>query len=142
MNMKRKAWSNALIYSTLFATNFFSAAYADSPSIAQVYKLRPSYTACLDKANTDTGPSRECMTTELDYQNNRLNKAYKDLMSKLNAGNKSKLQDDERTWIKYRDSRCANVIYGIEQPELSGLECSVEETAKRASDIEAWLFQQ
>jgi uncharacterized protein YecT (DUF1311 family) len=141
MNMRNKIWRNTLTCCLLSANVLLGVVHADSSSTEDINKLRPAYTDCLNKAAAVTAPTRECMNTELAYQNRRLNKAYKDLMDKLDASNKSKLLDDERTWIKYRDSICADVIYGIEQPELAGLGCSVEETAERATDLEIWLFQ-
>jgi uncharacterized protein YecT (DUF1311 family) len=110
--------------------------------LMQLYGLRASYFECLNKAETALAPSMSCMRTELSYQEGRLNAAYKKLMAKLDVANQTKLRSDERIWIQYRDARCADRIYGIDQPRLSGLSCTVDEAGKRASDLEAWLFQQ
>lgn len=81
------------------------------------------------------------MNVELQYQGGRLNAAYKSLMGKLDATYQLKLKSYEKNWIEYRDSNCADEIFGVEQPQNSALECTVEETAKRASILEGWLFQ-
>jgi uncharacterized protein YecT (DUF1311 family) len=109
---------------------------------AAAYGLRPSLGQCLDQAQSATAPMRTCLADELDYQDKRLNKAYHALMAKLNPALQAKLKAEEKTWIQYRDNRCAPVVDGIERPELDGLSCKVDETGKQASDLEARLFVQ
>lgn len=102
--------------------------------------IRPSYQHCIDHAANETSAWVDCSNIELQYQNNRLNKAYQKLMSRLDGKYQMQLRDDERLWIKYRNTTCANTIYGIDQPGQAGQDCTLEKTARRASDIEALLF--
>lgn len=104
--------------------------------------LRPSYKNCLHKASQGAAYAVDCMNIELAYQDRRLNAAYGELMAKLGPNYQKQLGKDERTWIKYRNAICAERIYGVDQPKPSGLECTVEETGRRANTIKAWLFQQ
>ena len=114
----------------------------DQAVISRLYGLRPTYAQCLDKAAGDTAPMRACIAAEMDYQDKRLNKAYRALMAKLNPTLQAKLKAEENVWIQYRDNRCAAVVDGLERPELDGLSCKVDETGKQATDLEARLFLQ
>lgn len=114
----------------------------DQAVIARLYGLRPSFGQCIDRAESITASMRTCIADELDYQDKRLNKAYRALMAKLSPPLQAKLKAEEKTWIQYRDNRCATVVDGIERPELDALSCKVNETGRQASDLEARLFVQ
>ena len=110
--------------------------------LSHLYGLRPSYDRCLAKAAAATEATRACVEEELAYQDKRLNKAYRSLMTKLSPPLQAKLTAEEAVWIQYRDNRCASVVDGIDRSELESLGCRVEETGKQASDLEARLFVQ
>jgi uncharacterized protein YecT (DUF1311 family) len=112
------------------------------PALEHLYGLRHEYTLCLKNAQAAVSASRNCMNAELNYQNKRLNMAYKALIDKLNVNYQAKLKSEEKIWIEYRDTHCASNLDGIDGPELDGLECTVEKTADQASDLEARLFLQ
>jgi len=114
----------------------------DQAVIARLYGLRPSFGQCIDRSQSITASMRTCIADELDYQDKRLNKAYHALMAKLSPSHQAKLKAEEKTWIQYRDNRCATVVDGIERPELDALSCKVNETGRQASDLEARLFVQ
>ncbi|WP_172461890.1 lysozyme inhibitor LprI family protein [Dyella jiangningensis] len=123
-------------------SNASSGVHDEQAVISRLYGLRPSYGQCLDKASSATAPMRTCAMDELDYQDKRLNKAYRALMAKLGPALQAKLKAEETIWIQYRDNRCAAIVDGLERPELDALSCMVDETGKQASDLEARLFIQ
>ena len=47
-----------------------------------------------------------CNAAEIELQDARLNKAYKEVMSQLSESRKKELRDAQRAWIKYRDANC------------------------------------
>lgn len=100
--------------------------------------IRASYTQCMQKTLV-TSAWRDCTSAESTYQNTRLNVAYKALIAKIHANQQAKLRSDERTWIRYRDARCAANPYGMEQPQSANLGCTMQENAKRASYLESLL---
>lgn len=123
-------------------SNAASQVNVEQVVLSRLYGLRPSYGQCLDKASPATAPMRACAMDELDYQDKRLNKAYRALMAKLSPTLQARLKAEENIWIQYRDNRCATVVDGLARPELDALSCKVDETGKQASDLEARLFVQ
>ncbi len=49
----------------------------------------------------------DCLQKATDEWDSELNKVYKDLMAKLNEGQKAKLRASQRIWIQYRDTEYA-----------------------------------
>lgn len=99
--------------------------------------LRHSYDACLDASAGADATMQTCISTEYVYQDARLNTIYEALMSKLPQGEQAKLRTEERKWIAYRDSTCKLAPDGGQGQRLESNDCSVEQTAKRATALEA-----
>ena len=80
----------------------------------------------------------ECITTETQRQDARLNKAYKALMAELPSLRKKQLQEAQRAWIKFRDTNCA--FYddpdGGTLARVNANACMMTATAERASELE------
>ena len=101
--------------------------------------IRASLQPCIDSADANTWNVRDCYVAETKYHDSRLNTAYKLLMAKLDADSRITLRDDERKWIKHRDAQCATGADAGQQEILEGYECSMTETAKRATELELRL---
>ena len=118
----------------LIATSLFmlglQASYADS-------KISQQYTACMNKASS-TVSMVQCTSAETARQDARLNKAYNGLMSKLSKTRKQELQTAQRLWIKYRDANCKFYVdpNGGSIAQVKGANCVMNETAKRATELE------
>lgn len=115
------------------------SAQADSRDLATqqaAIKLRPSYQKCLDGTGGVTPDMKDCMSAEFGYQDKRLNAAYKRLMSSIAPSEKAALRSDEREWIKYKDTQCASGADAGQAEDLVAYDCSVNETAKRATLLE------
>lgn len=132
----------------LFRTMLIAAAFlAVAPVAAQAQddvKLSPAYERCMDKPeNSTTYGILKCGDAEIEFQDARLNKAYKADMADLadSPEVKAALLKAQRAWIAFRDADCATV------QELSGgtiapiyvQNCYLKHTARRAQELEDLL---
>jgi uncharacterized protein YecT (DUF1311 family) len=120
-----------------------SSAQADYASAMVEYQrihIRPTMMKCLDKANANNYLDQQCYQAESIFQNRRINEAYKILLTHMDSKAKLKLRDEEREWIKHRDSECALSDADTGQSNLLDRdECLISETAKRATELESRL---
>lgn len=103
--------------------------------------LRPSYYTCIKASNGVTSALNDCIGAEHDFQDKRLNTAYRLLGKTLPRGERNALRDEERAWIAQRDKSCAPDIDGGTANLLDANQCQLDETAARASALEARLSQ-
>ncbi len=116
------------------------ADYTSAMAEYQKIHIRPTMMECLNKADANTYLDRQCYQVESIFQNKRINEAYKILLAKLDAEDKLKLRNEERDWIKHRDSECALSEADAGQSGLLDREeCLISETAKRATELESRL---
>ena len=102
------------------------------------YELSDENKRCMDKSGGVTSEMRACNGEELQRQDKRLNKAYKEAMKALDTKHKTELKKVQRQWIKYRDAKC-NFLFGLTggtMDLLIGGSCYVDMTAKRADELE------
>ena len=100
--------------------------------------IRPSYQICLDKTGGVTPSMRDCIGAEYEYQDKRLNQAYKSLMDGLDSTGRSSLRAEERKWMAQRDRSCKPPTADDGQAqELMYRDCLLTKTAKRATALEA-----
>jgi uncharacterized protein YecT (DUF1311 family) len=110
---------------------------AEVSAWSRTIKLRPAFSTCLDRAAGATAETRACLGEEHAYQDARLNRVYHQLISGLNENARQALRVEERSWIAFRDEHCALPKDPGEQDELDHLECLVDQTADRATELEA-----
>jgi uncharacterized protein YecT (DUF1311 family) len=102
----------------------------------QVDTSRPSYKACMDKSEGITVSMRDCAGTELEYQDNRLNRAYRTLRTKLKQSSAMHLRDEQRAWIAERDQQCAVDKDGGTAALIVADDCLIQVTSERAIELE------
>jgi uncharacterized protein YecT (DUF1311 family) len=143
MNMKNKMRNSALISGVLLMSTLLSVAHADDQNSTddQNIGLRPSYQQCLDDSGGVTSKLLNCNGEEIKYQDRRLNDAYKTLTQSLAPKDLALLRAEERKWITYRDSYCAPDPNSGPATDVDSSGCKVEQTAKRASVLEARLHK-
>lgn len=109
-----------------------TAAHADEGSKA--------YTQCMDKASS-TSLMSTCIQSETQLQDQRLNRAYKQLIARLDAAKQKSLREVQRSWISYRDSNCAfwGRVSGGTISQLDGAMCRKDMTRDRAAELERML---
>lgn len=99
--------------------------------------LRPSFYKCTDTSGGVTQALLGCNAKELTYQNARLSRAYKELVSKANTEGQAKIRDEESKWVTYRDYYCAPDVDGGTSADVDSGSCAVEETARQAAALES-----
>lgn len=99
-----------------------------------------AYGQCMDKASSTVAMS-ECIKAETQVQDQRLNRVYKQLMGKLDAGQQKSLRDVQRTWLAYRDGNCQFHVQasGGTMAVLEGGTCLMDMTRDRAAELERVL---
>lgn len=95
------------------------------------------FSDCMDKSGGVTIDMLDCINDELERQDARLNKVYKEVMALLSPERQKALREAQRAWIKYRDTNC-NFYYDPEGGSLArikGNACFLEATASRANEL-------
>lgn len=113
-------------------------ACAPYAAIAQDAGLSKQHAACMDKSGGTTMGMIECITTETQRQDARLNKAYKAVMADLSPARKKQLLEAQRAWLKFRDANCS--FYddrdGGTLARVNANDCMMTATAERARELE------
>ena len=123
-----------------FGGAFVAPAHADDTSAASADKhLRPSFDTCMDASDGVTVKMNSCLAKEFDYQDKRLNTAYQALRKSMSDKNRLALRDEERAWIKARDTKCAPDKDGGTAALLVSSDCALTQTAQRATELEERL---
>ncbi|MGI4757657.1 MAG: lysozyme inhibitor LprI family protein [Janthinobacterium lividum] len=94
-------------------------------------QFSPEYLSCHARAK-NLVQEGVCDQSELGKQDDRLNKAYKQLMSQYasDPARQASLRTEERTWLKKRDYNCK-----INGTTIDG-GCLMTQTAQRADTLE------
>ncbi|MGE7992612.1 lysozyme inhibitor LprI family protein [Pseudomonas sp. NPDC089554] len=116
----------------MLAAFAFSSAQAEDNSSA--------YSQCMDKASS-TVAMGECIKAETKLQDERLNRVYKQLMAKLDAGKQKSLREVQRNWITYRDGNCRfhAQASGGTLASINGGMCVMDMTRERGAELERIL---
>ena len=119
------------IAAAFLALSAVSTSASAQPSMSS--HLSPAFMACLGRAGQNTVQRSVCAEREVGAQDDRLNKAYQQVMHQLanDPAGHTKLRDEERSWIKERDYTCK--VNG----DTVDSACVVMKTAVRADDLEA-----
>ncbi|KLD70577.1 lysozyme inhibitor LprI family protein [Xanthomonas pisi] len=104
-----------------------------SPSTEDSPALRPSYDDCITAAAGATPAMQDCIATEHEYQDAKLNKVYKALIKRLGDEEKIKLRDQQRQWIADRDEKCFYDPDSGQAGLVDAAQCRLEMTAHRAT---------
>lgn len=100
----------------------------------------PQYSRCMNAADVTDAGMRECATQEYQRQDRALNTRYQTVLRGLNARQQGKLRAAQRTWVAYRDARCASMAdedWGTISL-LTANECMVDMTLERLIDLEGY----
>lgn len=108
-----------------------------SPAHAEA-ELSKAFGACVEKSGGVTSAMLDCADAEFKLQDQRLNKAYRELSSGLNAKRRRDLVEVQRLWIRFRDANCAFYAdpEGGTAASLAASSCTLQLTATRAKELE------
>ncbi len=114
------------------AMTLLTLAGAASAQPSMSSHLSPGFLACYQRAGANTVQRSVCAEREVGAQDDRLNKAYQQVMHQLasDPAAHARLRDEERSWIHERDYTCK--ING----DTVDSACVVVKTAARADDLE------
>ncbi|MBO4369299.1 MAG: DUF1311 domain-containing protein [Desulfovibrio sp.] len=119
---------------------FISLLY--SQSFASDEKANPlnttEYDQCIEKANGVTSSLRDCVSVETERLDKILNSSYKRIMrSKIDAKDKEKLKNIQRSWISYKDRMIEMIIKYSGDGTLAslGIDFAYEEMIKSQTVI-------
>nr|WP_010371352.1 lysozyme inhibitor LprI family protein [Xanthomonas vasicola]MDO6950168.1 lysozyme inhibitor LprI family protein [Xanthomonas vasicola]MDO6957975.1 lysozyme inhibitor LprI family protein [Xanthomonas vasicola]MDO6962146.1 lysozyme inhibitor LprI family protein [Xanthomonas vasicola]MDO6971082.1 lysozyme inhibitor LprI family protein [Xanthomonas vasicola]MDO6974990.1 lysozyme inhibitor LprI family protein [Xanthomonas vasicola] len=106
--------------------------------LAKDVKLSASYAQCVKNADAVMPVLMDCNHQEYAYQDARLNKVYARLLKSLPAEKTASLKQEERDWIKWRDTLCQSkgALGGGQAEELEDSSCELNATSKRAEELE------
>lgn len=109
---------------------------------AHDHVLRDSYYKCAESNDGSTWDMQKCIETEFDYQDARLNYAYRSLRSKVFGEEAKNLRIDERRWLSDMGITCRwNAETEGQAQRIEANECSLEKTAQRAEKLEGQLHR-
>ena len=114
---------------------FSQIAFADGIGLSK------QFSTCIDNSGGVTVEMLNCSAAEIELQDARLNKAYKEVMAQLSESRKKELRDAQRAWIKYRDANCkfhADAEGGGSVVGLNSSDCFMSATASRAIELEGF----
>jgi len=96
-----------------------------------------TYTACMDESGGVTVNMLDCMGSETEQQDARLNQNYKAAMQALTQAQQTQLRDAQRLWIKFRDADCALLgsLTGGSIDRINSASCFLDMTKQRADDL-------
>lgn len=96
-----------------------------------------TYGACMDEAGGVTMNMLDCMGSETEQQDARLNQNYKAAMQALTPAQQTQLRDAQRLWIKFRDADCAllDSLTGGSIDRINSASCFMDMTKQRADGL-------
>ena len=96
-----------------------------------------TYSACMDESGGVTMNMLDCMGSETEQQDARLNQNYKAAMQALTPVQQTQLRDAQRLWIKFRDADCALLgsLTGGSIDRINSASCFLDMTKQRADDL-------
>lgn len=111
---------------------------AAAPPVAEASALRDSFNSCLQAAGGVDAAMQDCIGSEYDYQDGRLNVVYAELKRTLDDAKMAELRTAQRQWLSDRDSKCVwdAKTEGSAQ-RLQANQCRLDATALRAAELEA-----
>ncbi|WP_226470235.1 lysozyme inhibitor LprI family protein [Luteimonas panaciterrae] len=110
------------------------------------YGIRESYDACFTQAQGAVPAQGECADEEFAYQDARLNKAYRALLSTLETSKDeakpaaAPVQEAQRAWLAFYQKDCAvrAARFGSTAAPSTESICRMESVARRAQELEDW----
>jgi uncharacterized protein YecT (DUF1311 family) len=111
-----------------------------SPQSAIEAQYSTDYKRCMDSgdaANGVTSAMVDCTSTELAKQDGRLNRAFGAAMAKRDVPQKEALRNEQRAWIKRRDTKCKEDLEGGTMDQIVEMDCHLSMTTGRATELES-----
>jgi len=101
-----------------------------------------TFATCMDASEGVTVSMLNCIGSEIERQDARLNLSYKAAMQTLEIGPRTQLRDAQRLWIKLRDADCRLLgsLTGGTSDSINRASCFLDMTKERAEYL-TWLVE-
>lgn len=132
----------SLAFFIFCAPLWVSATQPGSSDATDIKGFSQTYISCLKAADGRLLDSDACMTSELKYQDARLNKTYKALLGLLKPDSKKALVEAERAWLQSqsKDGDFESTLFGDTQVEnAQQLENRLYRLCARANALDKYL---
>jgi uncharacterized protein YecT (DUF1311 family) len=93
-----------------------------------------AYVTCMAESGGVTSSLRECIGTEYQRVDVRLNASYKRTLARLSMPSQAKLRGEQRTWLKTRLQKCERDLEGDKDGTIWLIEmdnCALQELIRR-----------
>ncbi|MDB5856226.1 MAG: hypothetical protein JWR22_4267 [Herminiimonas sp.] len=99
------------------------------------------FARCIEKAEAVDPKILDCMSTEWERQDKRLNEAYKKLFRSSSSSQKTRLQQVQRLWVKYTEANCGFYYdpEGGTSARQSAAQCAIDARVARAKELEGLI---
>lgn len=105
----------------------------------EIVVLRESYEKCVESSEGVTPSIQDCISTEYEYQDARLNEVYRQLLGQLDASKKEALREEQRQWLMHRDKECDPGEQPGQAQMLDANSCMLSMTAEKVAELEGKL---
>jgi uncharacterized protein YecT (DUF1311 family) len=122
---------------TLLALTLATSAFA-AEAIDPEKAYSPAYGRCMATGDAGRGVTpamQACIAAEYERQDRLLNAAYKAAMAARNPAAQKALRQEQRGWIKRRDSECLENLTGGTIDHVEIPLCHLSMTAVRAIEL-------
>lgn len=133
--------ANAAGDSTASATEKKPSSDDEDPgALPKTKGITQTFTACMERADTDSIAQADCLTDERDRQDKRLNQVYKALLAELKGSQREQMVEAQRAWVQLQQKDGAfeaSIFDNLGQlGNLQGVENQMLRLAERANRLE------
>ncbi|MCL1635731.1 DUF1311 domain-containing protein [Luteimonas sp. SX5] len=98
--------------------------------------FRNSYDQCAETSHGVTGEILDCIASEFEYQDGRLNEMYRKLLAKLSGSQRNSLVGEQRRWLSKKEQECKWHPETEGQGQLiDAMSCELNLTTARANEL-------
>lgn len=108
---------------------------------AQEKRLSRAYDDCVKAAAGAFPATMECIASEYEIQDGRLNQAYRMVMTRLPTARRASLRTAQRGWISQRNTKCQRAwdeAGGGQASDMERTSCLLRETIARTMWLERY----
>lgn len=123
---------------------FIALIFVPAVALSNETGITEEYKKCLESAEGGTFDISTCVSNEYDIQVERINRAYKTILTQLGSDSErgKELLGVQKAWMEYRDAKCKYAEGEYEGSNIApviGLDCITHMTAERSSELEGMI---
>ena len=94
---------------------------------------------CMKEAHTQLNDIKECQIDELKFQEKRVNKSFKKLLSHVDGDERELLKNNQNRWSTQQKKMCGAKHEKIKNLSMVQIQCAVKVVTTRAEMLEIQL---